>query len=170
MGSIDDIAKVVKDSAVVNFPQLVGTLEGDTLVPAYKWDEFFVPHLAKLVGIKRYRFSADMTGYVFVKKYSDSEEHQIKLLMDESWAPHTAVMPEEIAKPGLSLERQEYLYEKIREFCPDQEKDRLCPKPVNVCAEDDTPPPSPSRKRQRLCGICRQPGHTRRTCPEQEAA
>ena len=67
MGSIDDIAKVVKDSAVVNFPQLVGTLEGDTLVPAYKWDEFFVPHLAKLVGIKKYshfRFSTDMPGYV----------------------------------------------------------------------------------------------------------
>ena len=67
MGSIDDIAKVVKDSAVVNFPQLVGTLEGDTLVPAYKWDELFVPHLAKLVGIKKYnhfRFSTDMPGYV----------------------------------------------------------------------------------------------------------
>ena len=27
-------------------------------------------------------------------------------------------------------------------------------------------PPSAPKKKQRLCGICRQPGHDRRTCPE----
>ena len=32
-------------------------------------------------------------------------------------------LPELVVPPGLPLERQWYLYDKIREFCPDQCKD-----------------------------------------------
>ena len=36
-----------------------------------------------------------------------------------------------------------------------------------VVQEQVIPLPSvPPKKKQRLCGICRQPGHDRRTCPE----
>ena len=174
MGSIDDIAKVVDDSADVNVSQLVGTQEGETLVPAYKWDTFFAPYFTKLIGIKKYhhfRFSADSPGTVFVKKFSDSKEVPFDLLTHDSWVPNSGEMPEVINRPGLSVERQQYLYEKIREFCPQDEQDRVCPKPATVpsqaspeCSSEDEP--EPQSKRQRLCGICRQPGHTRRTCPE----
>lgn len=35
-----------------------------------------------------------------------------------------------------------------------------------VLPEPVDPPPSALKKKQKLCGICRQPGHDRRTCPE----
>ena len=38
-------------------------------------------------------------------------------------------MPPLVIPPGLPLERQWYLYNKIREFCPDEAKDIACPLP-----------------------------------------
>ena len=52
---IEDIATVVEVSAEVNTSQLVGTQEGDIIVPAYSWDKFFNPYFTKLVGIKKYQ-------------------------------------------------------------------------------------------------------------------
>ena len=45
---LDDIANIVTCSSVVNAPQLVGTLDGDLLVPSYNWLEFFEHHVIKI--------------------------------------------------------------------------------------------------------------------------
>ena len=53
VGCLDDIAKVVKKSAVVNYAQLVVT-QDEVLVPTYDWGQFFDTHFKQsaLKGIK----------------------------------------------------------------------------------------------------------------------
>ena len=135
VGSIDDIAKVVKRSATVNHLQLIGEYDGTTHVKMYDWSSFFNSHTIQtsLKGISKMQhfcFTADHPGYVFVKNSSDASETKIKLLKDTSWKPYKNSLPEQITPPGLSLERQWYLYQKIREFCPDEVQDLVCPQPT----------------------------------------
>lgn len=65
---LDDIAMVVDQSAKVNTPQLVGTQEGEILVPSYNWSEMLGPHFRKVKNIKTYHFcfDASMPGKVRV--------------------------------------------------------------------------------------------------------
>ena len=41
VGCLDDIARVVEDSAVVNHAQLVGSQDSEVIVPTYDWAQFF---------------------------------------------------------------------------------------------------------------------------------
>ena len=75
-----------------------------------------------------FRFSASNPGVVYVKISCNDTEKEIKLLKTP-WQPTLANMPNIIPPPGLTLERQWYLFNKIREFCPDESKDLVCPKP-----------------------------------------
>jgi len=134
VSSINGIAAVVERSATVNHYQLVGDPDGTTYVPFYNWSNFFDPHMVQtaLRGISQmhhFRFSASHPGVVFVKNSCSDEEKRIKLLKTTTWQPTLDDMPDVIAPPGLPLERQWYLYNKIREFCPDEDKDIVCPKP-----------------------------------------
>ena len=112
----DDIAAVANASATVNVAQLVGTQEGETLVHAYKWDEFFSPYLAKLPGMKQcqhFRFSSRSPGTIYMKVFSNSEEKSFNLLIDPCWEPTPDEMPLVIDRPGLSHKRQTYLLSTI---------------------------------------------------------
>ena len=64
-----------------------------------------------------------------MKTSSDGEERSIQLLKDPTWKPTASQLPPVIVPNGLSLERQWYLFDKIREFCSDESKDLVCPKP-----------------------------------------
>ena len=175
---LDDIVQAVEQSSDVNVAQLVGTQEGDVLVPTYQWDSFLGDYFKKLIGVTTYqhfRFAAATPGRVFCKEYSDSKEVAVKLLRRDSFTPAIGMLPPIIPPQGLSLDRQTYLFEKIREFCDADQQDRVCPRPRQVLStcedkedeednEEDEQVPPP--KKQRLCGSCRQPGHTRRTCPQ----
>jgi len=96
---------------------------------------FFEHHVIQtsLKGISKmhhFRFTSDHPGHVFVRNSSDDTERKIKLIKDISWQPSKLNLPEQIIPPGLSLERQWYLHNKIREFCPDNVKDLVCPLPA----------------------------------------
>jgi len=84
----------------------------------------------------------------------------------------------EIDPAGLSHERKIYLYEKIRQFCSDKNKDILCPKPptslaetaaiAEAAAEPETVPStstvvteslSPLKRRKPTCSFCHKEGH-----------
>lgn len=134
IGDLDDIANCVSLSSAVNVPQLVGSLDGTVFVPTYNWSEFFDDTMMKtaLKGISRlhqFRFSVAKRGVVFVKESSTATEREIRLVRDDSWKPSPHELPVVVIPNGLSAERKQYLYDKIREFCPDDKKDTVCPKP-----------------------------------------
>ncbi len=68
---------MVDDSADVNTSQLVGTHDGENVVPTYDWAGYLGGVIRKIKGIKKYhslRFSAASPGIVFMKKTSDRNE------------------------------------------------------------------------------------------------
>ena len=85
--------------------------------------------LKSITKYHHFQFSAGHPGSVFVKASSDDTEKEINLLSDKSWRPSQHNLPPVIDPPGLSLERQWYLYNKIREFCSEDTRDMMCPQP-----------------------------------------
>jgi len=73
------------------------------------------------------------------------------------WQPSPNDLPEEIQPPGLSQDRKQYLFKKIREYCPEEVRDTACPDPkfapadgLNECltlsqSSRLSPPSSPMR-------------------------
>ena len=160
VGCLKDIENVVNSSAVVNHTQLVGLEDGTVIVPQYDWAKFFNPYFKRQAfkGIKSMHnlvFSSDHPGKALVRERTDSDVKVIELLSQNSqlWTPSSTVLPPVIVPPGLSRERKEYLYEKIREYCPDYSKDIVCPHPdvvSTLCSSASSSPSgslSPSPKR-----------------------
>ena len=198
VGGLNDLIDVVNQSAVVNVAQPTGSADGQVLVPTYDWQEFFTPHF-KVTGIKKLhhlRFTSASPGCAFVKERAGSEEVKRCFFKKdaENWKPEPDQLPPVLPPAGLSLQRQWYLHDKIREFCPDNVKDITCPKPAGEAegntqsspSPSPTPPPTlsstvpptlshipppalnteePPAKRAWLCGHCRKPGHNARRCP-----
>ena len=177
--SLQSIARVVNTSAECNFAQLVSREDGSTVVPKYNWTDLFATRMRKIAGIKKFhhfRMSSSSPGNVFAKEYSDSAEVTFKLLK-EAWTPDAAELPTVISPHGLSVDCQCYLYNSICSFCPDDDKDTVCPLssiPKPHAISGDTPnldpmedePASPPKRLKRTCGICEQEGHVRQSCPD----
>lgn len=55
-------------------------------------------------------------------------------------------LPEIIPAPGLDSKRQWYLFHQIRDFCSEDAKDLVCPKPTDPepSAQEQEPKPGPS--------------------------
>ena len=114
--------------------QLVGSLDGTVFVPTYNWIEFFdnIMMNSALKGISQlhqFQFSAARHGRVYVKESSSAAEPDITLVCDDLWQPSPDELLPVVTPNGLSAERQQYLYERIREFCPDDKKDIVCLRP-----------------------------------------
>ena len=121
VSSLDDLARVVEESAACNICQLVGAQDGSTIVPSRDWAGFLYSHFRRLDGIKQYH-----PGVVFLKKTAMAEEEELHLLRGV-WSPSVVEKPPSIAPAGLSLERRKYLYEKIRQYCREDVRDIVCP-------------------------------------------
>ena len=149
VSSLDDLARVVDESAVCNICQLVDAQDGSTIVPSRDWARFLSSHFRRLDGIKQYhhfRFERDHPGVVFLKKTAVAEEEE-RVLLRGVWSPTPADKPPSITPQGLSLERQRYLFEKIREYCREDVRDLVCPNPDTVAThspqnsiDEGTPP------------------------------
>ena len=201
VGSLQAIAQVVNDSATCNSAQLNVTEDGTVVVPVLNWMDFFAPNLKKLAGIKKlhhFRFPSSDPGVVYVRVHSDEAEVKITLLKNKDWCPDPSLLPHQIMPKGLSTERQWYLFDKIREFCPEEDQDVTCPEPTvpkptsragtPAFEQDDdsthqiTSRPTsragtsadegsvslPPTKKSRLCRTCRREGHNSRTCPDKD--
>ena len=132
IGSLNGLEAVVEASAECNHSQLVGTNDGTLVVQSFDWTSFFSYHFRRIVGIKKFQhfcFDVSNLGVVIVKEYNDSAETEFRLLKDD-WIPNPDVYPDVVTPKGLSLERQWYLYDSIRQFCPEEDKDITCPLPT----------------------------------------
>ena len=98
IGCLDDIVKVVESSAVINHAQLVGTQDGQVIVPTYDWAEFFKTKckISAFKGIKAMHhitFTHQKTGIAIVKDSITSPEREISLLQDKNWKLTAAYLP-----------------------------------------------------------------------------
>ena len=113
-----------------------------------------------------------------MKEQSDSTEIKLNLLK-APWNPDKDTLLSVVPPHGLSLERQWYLYEQIQPFCPEEDQDSVCPLPSapKPGSQQNTPAPEPDDpeeeagarpppKRQRLCGVCHEARHNKRSCPK----
>ena len=157
VSSLADLEQVVQTSAVVNECQLDGSQTGESIVPVRDWASFLGPKFKKLTGIKQYhhfRFDKSSPGAVYLRVHSDSVEEKRILVKDPSWKPDATDLPPLIQPTGLSLDRQTYLFEKIRDFCREDTKDLVCPNPeLSTRRTAPRDPPSvgetPAAKRRR---------------------
>ncbi|XP_077056261.1 uncharacterized protein LOC143708820 [Siphateles boraxobius] len=167
VNTLADIAEVVENSSPVsrlNIPQLVGTAEGKVLVQTFDWQQHLTRHFRRLPQIKSYQhfsFEAKRPGVVLAKSHRDAQPVEYQLLRDGADLPPVDGLPV-LAPPGLKIDRQNYLYEKIRPFCADEARDITCPAPrvttqkspqkrMRMCsnAEAVTPPSSGPHKKKR---------------------
>ena len=193
VGSLIDLVTVVNESATVNVAQPTGREDGSPIVTTYDWQEYFSTFCTKVKGIKKLhhlRFDSASPGFVYVKERAGSTEVKRSILKVKNWSPKADELPPILPPSGLSLQRQWYLYNHIREYCTEATKDVICPlpgEPVQASSPPRSPSPTPSpspapslatsspttntntneppSKRARLCGLCRQTGHNARTCP-----
>lgn len=178
---LDDIAKVVEETAEVNEVLLVSTQSGEVLVPTYDWATFFDKpfNQTALKGIKSFHhflFTSNHPGHVFVKSAADQPRKKINMLSDLNWPFIPSELPPVVKPNGLSYERKQYLFEKIREFCRPEVRDDVCPQPdgyldavLDPLVQAQTPPSPehpPPAKKQRACSQCKQKGHNKRRCPQ----
>lgn len=101
VGCLNDIADIVRASATVNSVQLVGSQEGEVLVPAYDWTGFLAPQFKRIPGIKKihhFHFESQ-SGKVDVREWSDSTTKSVKLLRDEATLSpaHADTLPDQVA-------------------------------------------------------------------------
>jgi len=100
------------------------------------WSGWLGEYFKDIPGISRYRhFRIDRRerGIVGLKETVDGEQTELNLLAGKfpySAKSRPARPPKRISPPGLSEERQQYLYKHIREHIPDpNDKDLTCPRP-----------------------------------------
>ncbi len=109
-----------------------------------------------------------LQGAVYSKERADvTAETCHELLKQGATFDDRNELPEVITPAGLSAQRQWYLHDKIREFCPVADRDVTCPvpKPTSRQGTPERPPSHTKRTRkQRICAQCKQPGHNVRTC------
>ena len=168
VSSLADLVNVVETSGQVNKAQLVGDKDGNVIVPCLDWSSSLGKYFRRLPNIKGYqhfRIERATPGVVFARHAANGEEVAVNLLI----GPHPDTLSPELITPlGLSIERQTYLYQKIREFCREDVRDEVCPCPAPLLPPPPDTQPSPQRlpqKRTRKCGSCGEEGHTKWTCP-----
>ena len=116
----------------VNIPQLVGDERGTVFVPMYDWQAFLIPFSKPVKGIKQYHhflFSYQAQGVVMATTQAEGPTEILPVLVGDAGAVPYAPPPW-VQSPGLSAYRQWYLFKSIRDFCTDDTKDIMCPKPT----------------------------------------
>lgn len=119
-------------STGVNKAQLVGTHNGRVIVPIYDWISFLGQYFKKLPNITKFhhfRFSQENPSMVFYKGFVSSPEQSFMLLKRNIILPPSLTLPNKINPEGLTEERKNYLYRKIRQFCKTGTEDLVAPAP-----------------------------------------
>ena len=132
VSTLADLEQVVQNSTTgsQNVPQC-SFKNGERCVIWYNWSAHLSTAFRTFPGILQYHFTFDATkpGIVFAKEYEYTAEVQYRLILAED-QPSINQMPSTITPCGMSPERRQYLFEKIRPFCSSPEAaDLTCPRP-----------------------------------------
>ena len=114
--SLGEFAEVVGKSSSSSVPKLNNSGQGWQW---YNWKGFLYIYLRKVTGPRKYayfRFSQDKPGIVFVRQRIGDEE-TARCLMKRGVEPSNAMCLAMLKPPGLSLDRQNYLFKQIWPFC-----------------------------------------------------
>ena len=180
--TISSIQRVVETSSTcgANKAQLIHDSDGNVQVHFYDWTEFLKQYYKTIPSITKYHVfivKQDQPFSIILKQHSRAEKESLNI--GKQPVPE-GTLPLEIHAKGLDLERQWYLYEKIRPFCScTLAGDITCPKPsepkptVGDLAQEHMAavhspimPGSTKRPRKSVtCSLCKHEGHTKRTCP-----
>ena len=119
-----------------------------------------------------FRFDQQYPGMVFVREYSHSPKHSFQILKSH---PNATDRPQQILPKGLDIERQWYLFEKIRPFCSSRlAADITCPKPIapkphqgsgGSTTQNTSLVTTTAGTKRRVCSVCKESGHNKRACP-----
>ena len=134
VSSLYEFARLVETSSTrgLNKAQLVGTHDGRVIVPVYDWSSFLGQYFKKLPNIKKFhhfRFSNENPGKVFYKEFVSSPEQSFMLLKNNAILPPPSILPDIVNPDGLTEERRNYLFRKIRQFCKPGTEDIVAPAP-----------------------------------------
>ena len=174
VSSIDEVGQCIKNSTPVSEmlnAELVGNESGDTFITTYHWQEKFasVHAVPQLKQYHHFVFNTDYPGKVKCFENSSSTNPTTITIIDEC----DNNLPNSVQCDGLSDARKLYLFQKIRQFCPDINKDKLCsavstekvvservPMELSARAEGEQSGtlPEPTRKRP-TCSYCNEVGH-----------
>lgn len=119
----DELLQCVVDSSPGGYNKSVSAEN----VTWYEWDSFLKPFYKLLVGITQFHHFIIGTDCVKTKKFADSEDFETFRLLRQ---PILGKMPPVIQPPGLSLDRQWYIYNNLRSLVSDTKNaDILAPLP-----------------------------------------
>ena len=163
---LDDISQVAASASASGIltPQLCGDQEGNTIVHTRDWTAFLGQWFRKLVGLKRYHhFEFKLSNgkpEVHCREYVDSGVEVYSLLREPTTLPDE--LPPTIRPNGLSSQRQEYLYQEIREFVDFDKQDLVCPKPPQSSSKQTSSKavPSPRSPQPSTSGVTPAPSRT----------
>jgi len=107
--------------------------------------------LPKITDFQYFLFKSSLPGVVSVKKHLNDPwtEHLLfkKPLKASDVRSKNVFSPRLLTAPGIALEKQINLYEKVRKYVPNEFKDLLCPKPSNyIDKSTSTKPKNISKK------------------------
>ena len=128
--SIAELKKVFDHSSSTNKGVLFDNGEDSFTWKFYNWKDFLSQFFTALPGISKYhsfRFNAEHPGFVFVKENINSQEMKIQIVKPFGLQHIPDNSPTEIAPAGMSRERSEYLFRKVRPFVRPRCQDLLCP-------------------------------------------
>lgn len=144
VSSLLEIGETIENSACNNSAVVLGDgSHGTTIVPMFDWAAFLGEHYNRVNNILTFQqFKFDSLGNVTSFKFADIQP-TAAVQMVKKQLPHATSLPTVIPTAGLSLKRQWYLYESIREFCKEECMDSVCPKPSRPKSSipDDTATP-----------------------------
>jgi len=131
----EDVADCAKKSTILE-SVITGSTDGkESFVPMYDWQTKFskfktVPNLKKF---HLFEFSSDKPGIVTCQEHSNAAPVTFTIVGSEY---SNTSLPPVLPVLGLSDKRQSYLYEKIRQFVPEDKRDLLCPLLVRMVEAD----------------------------------
>jgi len=165
VSTMEEVGRCIEESSPIShmlIPELVGNERGELFVQTFDWQHKFadVKAVPQLKKFHHFVFDAQHPGAVKCTASSaDGEAVSFTICRADQL---TGEMPDKLSSLGLSQQRQEYLYSKIRQFCPDHAKDILCPAPpadslTNAATADSSKQKQPSGSKEQPAATSKGP-------------